>query len=217
MESELLQIIYCNCRCTAVNSRHMKSRFIVRFLAVTLLLSPAAAFADLFDFSYIFANGSKIEGQLEGTANGQFVENVGSIWMSLNGRRWDGYVTQTYWPLPNSDALSPGSLVSFDPAQNNFRLEVSDNSTGDILAFFSRSEFETYGGGYRYIVDGSGYYVKDFTTGNFSDLSVTEGDHPNPARWALSRASESVPEGGVSTMLLGMLLFALSALRRRNG
>ena len=100
---------------------------ITLWVAVAGLAFAGVAKADTFDFSYTFSDGGVVNGALQGTLDGNFVDNVSNVTMSYISADQTVNITEPtpiyiYQEETVSNAITwvSGAVVSFDPTQNNF-------------------------------------------------------------------------------------------------
>ena len=108
------------------------------FLAATLLtaLTAGAAQADtVFDFSYIFNDGTKLTGTLDGTLNGSFVTNISNVDITFGGLTFSGNLVGGTFNGGNFD-FGSAPVVSTNGALNNFIFADSSNSDLVTNQFF---------------------------------------------------------------------------------
>lgn len=165
---------------------------------VTLGLALGAARADTFNFSYVFGDGLAVTGSLNGTENGDFVENVTNVSVFFDGNALPGTVFTSRF---DGASYLGGPVVSFDALQNNFIFANSDLANGD---FGFDSIF--------YILNAS---VFSDTALAFSALGYASQDDPTvAASWTLSRAA--VPDQGKTLALFVGGLVLLACLQGRT-
>lgn len=176
------------------------SRLIV---LLSLALGALSARATSFDFSYTFDNGLVITGSLDGTANGQYVDNVSNVSLFFNGSAATGPFFTSIFDIGTSTYLN-GAIVSFDATLNNFAFTSDDiNNGGGDTGFVMLDAFN--GGG---LPISFAYNIPEGIAGN---------DVTNAARWSLTAAtSTNVPDSTTTAGLLGLSTLVLVALRRRR-
>jgi hypothetical protein len=86
-------------------------------LAIAIALAATAPLAqaqtvETFFYSYIFSSGDVVSGSFNGTANGNFVDNVSNITVELDGNSFSGPISLT-------------GNISFDALQSYFDLSSS--------------------------------------------------------------------------------------------
>jgi hypothetical protein len=119
-------------------------------IAAACVLASTSASATLFDFSYTFNNGGVLEGSLEGTSDGTFINNISDVHMSFQGLPFDpSLITASY--LPNGSLSLGTPLVAFDATRNDFAFGNTSQTQYFILigsasaAGAGNSEAETIG------------------------------------------------------------------------
>jgi hypothetical protein len=176
----------------------MKTKLLLLALGLT-----GIAHATSFDFSYAFGDGSNtlITGTLDGTQDGNFVDNVSNVTLSFNGIQIAGPLFTASF----DDTLGyvPGAIVSFDLNLNNF--VFADGDVGN-------------GGGYSElftILTGS-QVASDYATFYSSSQNLFPLDSPPNASWSLTpQTQSSVPDSGSTAALLGVAGLGLAWARRR--
>lgn len=156
-----------------------------------------AARADSFNFSYVFGDGLAITGSLDGTENGNFVENVTNVSVFFDGSALPGTVFASRF---DGASYLSGPIISFDALQNNFVFANADLANGD---FGFDSIF--------YMLNAS---VFSDTALAYSALGYASQDDPTvAASWSLSRVA--VPDQGKTLALLALGLLVLGCLQGR--
>jgi hypothetical protein len=146
-----------------------------------------------YDYSYTFGDGTVVSGTLDGTQNGDYVDNVNDVTVNFNGIPISGTV---FSYKANTD-LAP--IVSFDVTLSDFIFINSDIPNGGS---YSGSEY------FYILTDGPSYQL-----GN-----IAGGDNPGiQAHWSLTPETTTSPVPEPTTLLTGALTclpFAASAVRR---
>jgi hypothetical protein len=109
------------------------------FLAATLLtaLTAGAAQADtVFDFSYIFTDGLKITGTLDGTLNGSFVTNISNVDVTFAGTTFSGTLVGGSFNAGTGNFDFGAPVVSTNGALNNFIFADSSDQASASNEFF---------------------------------------------------------------------------------
>jgi|SRR5882672_4142958 len=169
-------------------------------------LCATSAKADLFNFSYTFADASVVSGSFAGTASGVYVDNISDVSVFWNGIPFSGNPGLQHMGLNTGGSFDPSmpAVVSTDASLNNFLF-------ADI--------YPTYFG-----TTNSFYMVSH---GTFSSAEVWRGfgGAPgsfdpviDPSRWSLTNVSAvtAIPEPETYAMLLAGLGFLGFMARRRN-
>jgi hypothetical protein len=176
----------------------LKIKFIPQLAGLLALgLALGTARADTFNFSYVFGDGLTVTGSLDGTENGNFVENITNVSVFFDGNAMAGTIFTSQF---DSGSYLNGPVVSFDALQNNFIFANSDLVNGD---FGFDSIF--------YMLNAS---VFSDTAVAYSSLGYASQDDPTAAaNWSLSRAA--VPDQGTTIALFALGLVVLGWLRRQ--
>jgi hypothetical protein len=94
-------------------------KYMIAAMAAACALTCASANATTFDFSYTFDNGGVLNGSLDGTQDGSFIDNISNVHMTFQGLPFEqSLITASY--LPNGSLSLGTPIVSFDAAQNDF-------------------------------------------------------------------------------------------------
>lgn len=171
------------------------------FSGVALLGSLRPAFADSFDFSYVFGDGNTVSGTFDGTVNGSLVTGLTNISLSFNsspiaGSLYTGQYDGANWVV--------GGVVSFDVLQNNF-IFINDDIANGGSAYDS----------FFYMTNSSVF--ADLAYGQSDPLGVFTLDSPPEAgRWTLRDTTHgNVPDSAATVSLLAIGLVATAGLQRR--
>jgi len=173
--------------------------------AVGLALCGLPAKADLFNFTYTFHDGSFVSGSLVGDANGQFVDNVSNVSMSLNGNSFAGspnlyslsYDASHGWQNTNP------AKVSFDGSLNNFLFIDSDYPVN--ATYTNYFQFVSFQG-----------IAEAYSSPLGADVFDSGGNPIDPSRWSLANVTTPIPEPETYAMLLaGLGLLGFAARRRK--
>lgn len=170
----------------------------LQILALTLGIATCSARADSFSYSYLFGDGLRISGTIEGTASGNFVEDVSSVTLWFNGVQAPGSV---YLSRFDGASYLSGPVVSFDAQLNNFFFADSDLANGD---FAYNSIF--------YILNGFADFDAAFALAYPLDQFGSQDSPVVSGSWTLSHAS--VPDAGPTAVMLGLAVAGLSLFRR---
>jgi hypothetical protein len=167
---------------------------LIQFLALALGLTVSSSYGTLFSYSYLFGDGLSVTGSLDGTQNGNFVENVSNVSVFFNGTAMPGTVFAASYDGAN---YVSGPVVSFDALQNNFIFADTDFAAGDQAY---KSIF--------YMLNASVYAD---TALAFSDLGFASQDWPTSREsWTLK-----VPDGGSTIVLMGLAMIGMALARRK--
>jgi hypothetical protein len=169
------------------------------FLGLVLTATAVPSFADTFDFSYVFGDGTDITGSFTGTKAGQFVNNVSNVSVFFDGTAMPGTIyTST---IDSGFDYLNGPVISFDASQNDFVFANSDLAGGD----FSYDSF----------------FLISNTAGEASAQSFPlgfSGSNDFPAvdsSWSLTQLlPAAVPDGGGVAGLFGLAMLGLIGFRR---
>jgi hypothetical protein len=107
------------------------------FMAAALLtaLTVGVAQADtVYDFSYIFTDGTTLTGSLDGTLNGSFVTNISNVEVSFGGSSFSG--TLVGGSFDGAAFQTGGPVVSTNGALNNFIFADGDLNQGTATNYF---------------------------------------------------------------------------------
>lgn len=168
---------------------------LTQLLTLALGLSAVSSYGTFFSYDYTFGDGLVVSGTMDGTQNGNFVENISNVSVFFNGTAMPGTVfAATY---DSADYLS-GPVVSFDARQNNFLFMNSDLAAGDfgydsIFAMFNASVYAD-------------------TALAFSTLGFASQDWPTARdRWSLR-----VPDSSATIVFVGLTVMGLAWVRRKQ-
>jgi len=164
---------------------------------MALGLTAGSSFGTTFNYSYTFGDGLEVSGTLDGTQNGNFVENVSNVSVFFDGIAMPGTIYASMY-----DGLNylNGPVVSFDALQNNFLFATSDLAGGDfaydsIFYMLNSSVFEDTA--LAFSSAGVGYASQDFPTFSGS--------------WSLT-----VPDSGSTLVLVALSMGGLAWVRRES-
>jgi len=168
---------------------------LAQLLTLALGLSTVSSYGTFFSYDYTFGDGLVVSGTLDGTQNGNFVENISNVSVFFNGTAMpDTVFTARY---DGADYLG-GPVVSFDALQNNFLFMNSDLSAGDF--------------GYDYIFAMFNASVYADTALAFSSLGFASQDWPTARdSWSLR-----VPDSGATVVFVGLTIMGLARTRRKK-
>ena len=94
-------------------------KHVIAAAAAVCALGCTGANATTFDFSYTFNNGGILEGSLNGTPDGSFIDNISNVHMTFQGLAFDQpLITASY--LPNGSLSLGTPIVSSKATQNDF-------------------------------------------------------------------------------------------------
>jgi len=175
---------------------------LIAFLALVLGLSAGSAAATTFAYSYTFGDGQMVTGKLDGTQNGEFVDNVANVSILFNGVELTGPVfTAKYY---DGVTYLNGPVVSFDALKNNFVFVNSDLAADD---WSYDSLF--------YILNASVY--QDTAVAYSASLNFAAQDFPTVSpNWTLGVAPASVPDSGSTALFLGLAILAIAWEHRKT-
>lgn len=169
---------------------------LILLLAANLGLVAAFAKADAFDYSYLFGDGLSVTGSLEGTLNGNFVENVSNVSVFFNGSAIPGssVITAGY---DGSSFVDGPAVVSFDVLSNNFLFRSSDFDVG------------------FYLVNAAVFASNTATAYAFTDDLFLISSEETGARGTWSLKAAPVPERASTLVFLGLTMIGLLWQRRK--
>lgn len=142
----------------------------LKYLFLSLALTPLLAQATLFDFSYTFQSGygddrgieaTTVQGSFNGDADGLFVKNLTDIKVNIQGRDFSSPISSIATTENPWDTSIEG-IVSFDINLNKFMFVDSDFlNTGSYTSYFyirnisntTQRQASNDNGGYSYGFD----------------------------------------------------------------
>lgn len=174
----------------------------IRLLACAgLLVGSAAAHAGSYAFQYTMLDQTLITGTFDGTANGNVVEDIRMLAISVNG-----------FAMPNS-----GNLAAYG-ADGGFvegSAKISFDGLSTSLLVFDAPVYETWTSVFFLgATNGAGTDAINYTIAGLPFNGEGDGDY-SASRWSLSTVS-AVPEPATYAMLLGGLALVGALARRRN-
>jgi hypothetical protein len=179
-----------------------------KLIFAAALLTSVYAKGSTFDFSYAFSGGGPLaSGSFEGTRNGNLIDVIGGVTLSLNGTPLSGpFYLESWTDNGLLGYVNGGAVVSIDGTQNNFLFINTDYANNDYsyTAFFGsvnnmQFPFDT---------------VQTFDSGPMA-LGYWR-DFGVQTSWSVSERS-SVPDTTATFTLLGASFIGLAALRLRFG
>jgi hypothetical protein len=172
-----------------------------------------AAHASTIDFSYTFADGLSLTGSLNGTLDGDHVDNVSDVSVTFNGATFSGplYVG-TFSAATNSyDYSSGAAVISTNASLNNFILADSNDPQGNGVTNY----FYFFNGNTPSGLGSQEVFAVNANTGDI--------DLANPANgfasgtWSLHAEVAPVPVPAAFPLLLSGLGVLVGAVKRRRG
>lgn len=159
-----------------------------------LLLGTARATP--FTFSYTFGDGTTVTGSLDGTQNGNFVQNISNVSLTFAGTPATGPFFLSQYD-PGTGNYLPTPILSFDPLLSNFLFSTSDLVSGDYdyTALF-------------YILGPLDLATAVYPTG-------ASQDSPINTSWTLRATTASVPDTASTAALLAIGLLGVAAMNRK--
>jgi hypothetical protein len=186
---------------------------IKKFLAAVALLAAFGGVAQadtVFDFSYTFTDGQVLTGSLDGTLNGQFINNVSNVSITFDGSTFSGALfAGAYVPATQTWNFSTGAaVVSTNGALNNLIFSDDKNPTQSNATnfFYFVNGSSTPSGGMAEVLGANSNPfppVGDFDLDSVGQWSITAAPVPLPAALPL--------------LISGLGGLAAIARRRRRG
>jgi len=176
-----------------------------QLLAAAIFLSVSAAHADFFKYSYVFGDGTTVEGSFSATVNGDFLTGFSNISAAIDGDEFFGNGSLVnygfeagtgYWVAGQAVATISGTYANF--------VFAADPGLSNNTNFF-RIEFDQSG------VTGSATAIK-IGGGVYLDVS---DQYYAPSRWTLT-AVTAVPEPDSLALLMAGLGLMGVVVRRRK-
>jgi hypothetical protein len=179
------------------------------FAAAALLAAFGGGVAQadtVFDFSYTFIDGQVLTGSLDGTLNGQFINNVSNVSVTFDGNTFTGNLfAGSYVAATDSFNFSPGAaIISTNASLNNFIF--SDSNSPNAQDALANNIF--------YFVNGSspgGFAVE--ALGENSNTGDIDQDTAAGGKWTIAAAPVPLP---AALPLLISGLGGLAAIGRRR-
>lgn len=171
-------------------------------LATSALLFSMHAHATEFLFSYTFADQSTITGTLQGTAAGDYVNNISDLHVFFNNVAMTGPLLAAGYDTVTQQFGAAGSaILSTSAALNNFVFIDQDPTSPDVASNYF-------------------YFINDPVNGqeafavNYNLATIPSAlDNPAQSTWSLVAAAD-VPEPSSIALMLGALV-VLAVARRR--
>jgi hypothetical protein len=182
--------------------------------AIAMAVAAVATQAETFNYSYTFADGTKVTGSFDGTSDGTLVTGLTNISANINGIAFNGsgaLFGSSY--EDNSGYVSGGAVASFDGRNNNFMF--NDNgyaaaASGEYTNYFYSG---TAGGPPKvpnYDVYAGGHWTYDYEYGHNRVPYVFSAE-----QWSL-RSVNAVPEPETYALMLAGLGLMGSLVKRRK-
>jgi hypothetical protein len=183
---------------------------------VSLGMTSGSIYADTFDYSYTFGDGDSVSGTLEGTPDGNYVDNVQDVTVSINGlNSSDGpFADTSVTPVSVGNGetaltsyfatggitvtITPPAVVSFDADLNNFVFGNSSTISGFMMLPNGQDVFNLFG------------YTGPLAVTALGGVNVDSEDSAQSS-WSLV----DVPDGGLSVSMLGLALAGLAGVGRK--
>jgi hypothetical protein len=137
-----------------------------------------------------------VSGTLDGTQNGNFVDNVSNVSVFFDGVALPGTI---YTSMYDGLNYLSGAVVSFDALQNNFLFATSDLASGD---FGYESLF--------YMLNASVFEDTALALSNVGIGYASQDSPTSGGSWSLT-----VPDSGSTILLMGLAMAGLVGMRRK--
>lgn len=172
-------------------------------LATSALLFSIHAQATEFLFSYTFADQSAITGTLQGTAFGDYVDNISDVHVFFNNVALTGpLLAAGYDSMTGQFGAAGSAILSTNAALNNFVFADQDPTSAAVAS------------NYFYFINDAIYGQEAFAV-NYNLASIDSAlDNPAQGNWSLVARAAEVPEPSSIALALGAL--GLMAVARRR-
>lgn len=176
-----------------------------QLLAAAIVLSATAAQADNFNYSYVFGDGTTIEGSFSATVNGDLLTGFSNISAAIDGEEFfgSGSLVNYGFEVGTGDWVAGQAVATISGTYANF-VFAADPEIFNNTNFF-RIEFDQSG------VTGAATAIK-IGGGVYLDVS---DQYYAPSRWTLTAVS-AVPEPESYALLLAGLGVMGVVVRRRK-
>lgn len=147
---------------------------------------PSSILGITYDYSYEFSDGTVVSGTLDGTQNGNFVEGISNVSVSVNGTE---VIASAYTAQWSGTGWTGVPIVSFDGSANNFLFRNGQS-----------------GFPYFHIVE---------SRADLSHPFMVEALIPQNWSLSEATTSSPVPDGGSTAALLALGMAAMTYARRK--
>ena len=184
----------------------MKKLISNAFVGLVLAISSFSAAATTYNYSYTFADATKVTGTFDGLASGNLITGLSNIYAFFNGTAFEGngaLFNASY--LVNLDLSLGTANASFDGTDNNFIF--SNRDMASLTSFEGLQIFST-----TFVPLNKTNYAVLFSAENHAADSPDSQGTYDARRWTVT----AVPEPETYAMLLSGLCLMGAIARRRK-